>query len=170
MLVWIGLTCMTIRESQTWWKVASKASQKRHWGFQLALFWATCLGESHHRPWGHSGSFLERSTWWATEASCQQPALTWQLRAVAEITWKWPFSPRQPSDAQRRSVSWLWPHEIPWDAMSQDQVTDRFGSTETVCDKKCSLFESESEVAQLCPTLCNPMGCSLPGSSVYGIF
>ena len=30
--------------------------------------------------------------------------------------------------------------------------------------------ESESEVAQLCPTLCNPMDCSLPGSSVHGIF
>ena len=29
--------------------------------------------------------------------------------------------------------------------------------------------ESESEVAQLCPTLCNPMDCSLPGSSVHGI-
>ena len=29
---------------------------------------------------------------------------------------------------------------------------------------------SESEVAQLCPTLCNPMDCSLSGSSVHGIF
>ena len=28
----------------------------------------------------------------------------------------------------------------------------------------------ESEVAQLCPTLCVPMDCSLPGSSVHGIF
>ena len=27
-----------------------------------------------------------------------------------------------------------------------------------------------SEVTQLCPTLCNPMDCSLPGSSVHGIF
>ena len=27
-----------------------------------------------------------------------------------------------------------------------------------------------SEVAQLCPTLCNPMDCSLPGSSIHGIF
>ena len=27
-----------------------------------------------------------------------------------------------------------------------------------------------SEVAQSCPTLCNPMGCSLPGFSVHGIF
>ena len=30
--------------------------------------------------------------------------------------------------------------------------------------------ESESEVAQLCPTLSNPMDCSLPGSSIHGIF
>ena len=30
--------------------------------------------------------------------------------------------------------------------------------------------ESESEVAQLCPTLCDPMDCSPPGSSVHGIF
>ena len=30
--------------------------------------------------------------------------------------------------------------------------------------------ESESEVAQLCPTLCEPMDYSLPGSSVHGIF
>ena len=30
--------------------------------------------------------------------------------------------------------------------------------------------KSESEVAQSCPTLCNPMDCSLPGSSVHGIF
>ena len=27
-----------------------------------------------------------------------------------------------------------------------------------------------SEVTQSCPTLCNPMDCSLQGSSVYGIF
>ena len=27
-----------------------------------------------------------------------------------------------------------------------------------------------SEVAQSCPTLCDPMDCSLPGSSVNGIF
>ena len=29
---------------------------------------------------------------------------------------------------------------------------------------------SKSEIAQLCPTLCDPMDCSLPGSSVHGIF
>ena len=30
--------------------------------------------------------------------------------------------------------------------------------------------ENESEGAQSCPTLSNPMDCSLPGSSVHGIF
>ena len=29
--------------------------------------------------------------------------------------------------------------------------------------------ESEREVAQLCPALCDPMDCSPPGSSVHGI-
>ena len=28
----------------------------------------------------------------------------------------------------------------------------------------------KSEVARLCPTLCDPMDCSLPGSFVHGIF
>ena len=30
--------------------------------------------------------------------------------------------------------------------------------------------KSESEVTQLCPTLSNPMDCSLPGFSVHEIF
>ena len=30
--------------------------------------------------------------------------------------------------------------------------------------------KSESEVAQLCQTLSDPMDCSLPGSSVHGVF
>ena len=31
-------------------------------------------------------------------------------------------------------------------------------------------MKSKSEVAQLCPTLSDPMDCSLPGSSIHGIF
>ena len=33
-----------------------------------------------------------------------------------------------------------------------------------------SLVEGEGEVAQSCPTLCDPVDCSLPGFSVHGIF
>ena len=35
---------------------------------------------------------------------------------------------------------------------------------------QCMEVKSKSEVAQSCPTLSNPMDCSLPGSSVNGIF
>ena len=35
---------------------------------------------------------------------------------------------------------------------------------------QCMEVKSQSEVAQPCPTLCNPMECSLPGSSVHEIF
>ena len=35
---------------------------------------------------------------------------------------------------------------------------------------QCRKVKSESEVAQSCPTLSNPMNYSLPGSSIHGIF
>ena len=39
-----------------------------------------------------------------------------------------------------------------------------------IADSLCMKVKSESEVTQLCPTLSDPMDCSPPGSSVYGIF
>ena len=38
---------------------------------------------------------------------------------------------------------------------------------ESIC--QCRKVNSESEVAQSCPTPSNPMDCSLPGSSIHGI-
>ena len=35
---------------------------------------------------------------------------------------------------------------------------------------QCMKVKSESEVAQSCPTLSDPMDCSLPGFSIHGIF
>ena len=35
---------------------------------------------------------------------------------------------------------------------------------------QCMKVKNESEVAQSCPTLSNPMDCSLPGSPIHGIF
>ena len=35
---------------------------------------------------------------------------------------------------------------------------------------QCMTVKSESEVAQSCPTRSDPTDCSLPGSSVHGIF
>jgi len=39
-----------------------------------------------------------------------------------------------------------------------------------VLEEEGRIYESESEVAQSYPTLCDSMDCSLPGSSVHGIF
>ena len=52
----------------------------------------------------------------------------------------------------------------PWDSPGQN--------TEVGCHflLQCMKVESESEVAQSCLTFSDPMNCSLPGSSIHGIF
>ena len=53
---------------------------------------------------------------------------------------------------------------LPWDSPGKNTGVD--------CHflLQCMKVKSENEVAQSCPTLCDPMDCSLPGSSVHGIF
>ena len=52
----------------------------------------------------------------------------------------------------------------PWDSPGKN--------TEVGCHflRQCMKVKSESEVAQSCPTLSDPMDCSLTGSSVHWIF
>ena len=52
----------------------------------------------------------------------------------------------------------------PWDSLSKN--------TGVGCHflLQCSKVKSESEVAQSCRTPSDPMDCSLPGSSIHGIF
>ena len=65
----------------------------------------------------------------------------------------------------------VWPHRRqptrlphPWDSPDKN--------TGVGCHflLQCRKVKSESEVAQSCLTLSDPMDCSLPGSSVHGIF
>ena len=65
----------------------------------------------------------------------------------------------------------MWPHiqqptrlPHPWDSPGKN--------TGVGCHflPQCSEVKSESEVAQSCLTLSDPMDCSLPGSSVHGSF
>ena len=65
----------------------------------------------------------------------------------------------------------VWPHRRqpirlprPWDSPGKN--------TGVGCHflLQCMKVKSESEVAQLCLTLSDPMDCSPPGSSVHGIF
>ena len=55
-------------------------------------------------------------------------------------------------------------HPHPWDSRGKN--------TGVGCHflLQCVKVKSENEVAQSCPTLSDPMNCSLPGSSVHGIF
>ena len=52
----------------------------------------------------------------------------------------------------------------PWDSLGKN--------TGVACHflLQCMKVKSQSEVAQSCLTLCDPMDCSPPGSSVHGIF
>ena len=65
----------------------------------------------------------------------------------------------------------VWPHRRqptrlpqPWDSPGKNTGVGCH------CLLQCMKVKSESEVAQSCPTLCDPMDHSLPGSSVHGIF
>ena len=71
------------------------------------------------------------------------------------------FSHVQPSATHRRQLTRL---PRPWDSPGK--------STDVGCHflLQCMKVKSESEVGQLCPTLRNAMDCSLPGSSIHGIF
>ena len=52
----------------------------------------------------------------------------------------------------------------PWDSLGKNTGVGCH------CLLQCIKVKSESEVAQSCPTLSDPMDCSLTGSSVHGIF
>ena len=54
-------------------------------------------------------------------------------------------------------------HPRPWDSPGKDTG----GGCHFLL--QCIKVKSESEVAQSCPTLCDPMDCSVPGSSLHGI-
>ena len=51
----------------------------------------------------------------------------------------------------------------PWDSPGKNTGMD--------CHflQQCMKVKSESEVVQLCPTLCDPVDCSLPGFCIHGI-
>ena len=59
------------------------------------------------------------------------------------------------------SIDWL------CDLEQVDTLSELYFSLLTYMVNK---IKSESEVTQSSPTLCNPMDCSLPCSSVHGVF
>ena len=65
----------------------------------------------------------------------------------------------------------VWPHK--WQPTRIPRAWDSSGKNTGVGFHfllQCMKVKSESEVTQSCPTLSDPMDCSLPGSSVHGTF
>ena len=58
----------------------------------------------------------------------------------------------------------------PIDGSQQPPLSLGFSRQEHWSGFRCMKVKSESEVAQSCPTLIDPMDCSLLGSSIHGIF
>ena len=58
----------------------------------------------------------------------------------------------------------------PWTAAYQASPSMGFSRQEYWSGVPLPSPMRESEVAQSCPTLRDPMDCSLPGSSIHGIF
>ena len=62
----------------------------------------------------------------------------------------------------KTNLPWVWLPAFPQTFLGQSVIKS--------CDWKYHYSVSESEVAQSCPTLCNLMDCSLPGSTIHEIF
>jgi len=81
-----------------------------------------------------------------------------------------------PLEKEMSSYSSILAWKIPWTrclvGCSPQDVTEHTPHTGVGCHflPQYMKVKSESEVAQLCPTLHDPMDCSLPGSSIHGIF
>ena len=129
-------------------------------GRKILYLWATW--EAHMTWTNHksSGKYSLSVCPWRTEKQIRVspgwPLLTasllacWVAWVVSESVW--PYR-RQPTRLPR-----------PWDSPGKN--------TGVRCHflLQCMKVKSESEVTQSCPTPSNPMDCSLPGSSVHGIF
>ena len=61
------------------------------------------------------------------------------------------------------------PDSLPWTVACQAPLSLEFSRQEHWSGLPFPSPMLESEVIQLCPTLSNPMDCSLPGSSIPGI-
>ena len=95
----------------------------------------------------------------------QARTLEWVVISFSNAwKWKWKGSRSVVSDSVRPHRWQSTRHHHPWDSPGKN--------TGVGCHflLQCMEVKSESEVAQSCPTLLDPMDCSLPGSSVQGIF
>ena len=93
----------------------------------------------------------------------QARTLEWAAISFSNA-WKW--------KVEVKSLSHVWFLATPWTTAYQAPSPMGFSRQEFMSVQIFIVYfsiDSESEVAQSCPTLCNPVDCSLPGSTVPGI-
>ena len=96
-----------------------------------------------------------------------KPPAMWEI-------WVWSLGWEDPLERGKATHSSILAWRIPWTVQSVGSQRVRHGwATFTLLHREQSislfLLKVKVKVAQLCPALCNPMDCSLPGSSVHGI-
>ena len=101
---------------------------------------------------------IDRGAWWAKSMGSQKFGHDW--RDLASTT----HTHSVVSDSVRPKRQQPTRPPRPWDSPGKN--------TGVGCHflLQCMKVKSESEVAQSCPALSDPMDCSLPGSSAHGIF
>ena len=92
---------------------------------------------------------------------------------VSNYLWPYGFSPPGSSVygiSQARILEWVAIFFSSRSSQPKDQTCVSYTSGRFFTSEPPRMPLKESEVAQLCPTFCDPMDCCLPGSSVHGIF
>ena len=101
------------------------------------------------------------------ETACPKPSMRFPGAYYSMYFLNWCFStlPKQTQFPvlELASVYLLFRLAIGWEENQGPRGRRKLSSVQS------TLKKSESEVAQSCPTLCNPMSCSPPDSSVNGI-
>ena len=132
-------------------------------------------------PWNRNGNLLrysclenpmDRGTWWVTvhgATKTQTQLSDWAHTAMVVVQ---SLSRVQLCNPRGCSMHWLYSkykQKIITHHYSESFYTALWLSGQSPNPNSPAWHVSEVKTAQSCPTLCDPMGCSLPGSSVHGI-
>ena len=118
------------------------------------------------------GVILECKLPWLVYRDCYQlTAQSWYIMSIWE-SFSWRRLNQKPSvlRVKVKSLSHVWLFATPWTVASQASPSMGFSRQVYWSGLPFPSPMRESEVAQSCLTLHDPMDCGLPGSSVHGIF
>ena len=97
----------------------------------------------------------------------QARTLEWAATSFSSA-WEWKVKVKSLSRAQLLATPCTAAYQAPLSLGFSRQ--EHWSGLPLHCLLQCIRVKSESEVAQSCPTLRDPMDCSPPGSSMHGIF